>query len=218
MAVPYILRMIAEGEHQQQDFKMRVDDARKIARTLVAFANSDGGRLLVGVKDNGNVCGVRPDEEYHMLETAAQQHCRPALALEVQLWKSDHRTVMEVRVSPSANRPHQAEVEPGEWKAFIRRGDQNLPAPGVLLEVWRHGEELRPWHYTHTEREMSLFRELASHPEGLSLSALIRAVRMPRPAMVRLLARCIRWKLVELDFRQDQAIYRLVRGTGNFAG
>ena len=48
----YVQQMIEEGE-QTQDFKMRIDDAAKIARTLVAFANTDGGRLLIGVKDNG---------------------------------------------------------------------------------------------------------------------------------------------------------------------
>ena len=58
----FIIEMIAEGEHQQQDFKMRIEDTRKIARTLVAFANTDGGRLLIGVKDNGTVCGVVPEE------------------------------------------------------------------------------------------------------------------------------------------------------------
>lgn len=36
-------RLIAQGEHQQQDFKYEISDARKIARTLSAFANTDGG-------------------------------------------------------------------------------------------------------------------------------------------------------------------------------
>ena len=66
----YVLQMIEEGEHQSQDFKMRVDDARKIARTIVAFANSDGGRLLIGVKDNGGIVGVRAEEEVHVIEMA----------------------------------------------------------------------------------------------------------------------------------------------------
>ncbi|WP_302323539.1 helix-turn-helix domain-containing protein, partial [Bacteroides caecimuris] len=47
----YIHALIAEGEHQQQDFKFEISDARKIAKTLSAFANTDGGRLLIGVKD-----------------------------------------------------------------------------------------------------------------------------------------------------------------------
>ena len=56
----YVLQMIEEGEHQTQDFKMRVDDAPRRSRgRLVAFANTEGGRLLVGVKDNGAVAGVK---------------------------------------------------------------------------------------------------------------------------------------------------------------
>jgi len=42
----HIHRLIAEGEHQRLDFKFEISDARKIARTLVAFANTDGGRIL----------------------------------------------------------------------------------------------------------------------------------------------------------------------------
>ena len=75
--------MIAEGEHQQQDFKTRIDDSRKIARTLVAFANADGGRLLIGVKDNGTVSGVRVDEELHMVEAAAEMYCQACCGLSV---------------------------------------------------------------------------------------------------------------------------------------
>ena len=69
--------MIAEGEHQQQDFKFEISDARKIAKTLSAFANTDGGRLLIGVKDNGKIAGVRSEEEKYMIEAAAQLYCIP---------------------------------------------------------------------------------------------------------------------------------------------
>ena len=58
-----IQRLIAEGEHLHQDFKFAISDARKIARTFSAFANAGGGHLLVGVKDNGVVAGIRTDEE-----------------------------------------------------------------------------------------------------------------------------------------------------------
>ena len=73
----YIHLLIAEGEHQRQDFKFEISDARKIAKTLSAFANTDGGRLLIGVKDNGKIAGVRSDEEQYMIEAAAQMYCQP---------------------------------------------------------------------------------------------------------------------------------------------
>ena len=67
----YIHSLIAEGEHQQQDFKFEISDARKIAKSLSAFANTEGGRLLIGVKDNGKIAGIRSDEEKYMMEAAA---------------------------------------------------------------------------------------------------------------------------------------------------
>jgi len=73
----FIHNLIEEGEHQQLDFKFEISDSKKIARSLVAFANTDGGKLLVGVKDNGAIAGVRSDEEFHMVEAAAQLYCRP---------------------------------------------------------------------------------------------------------------------------------------------
>jgi hypothetical protein len=62
-----LLKLIQQGEHQTQDFKYCISDSRKIARSLVAFANTDGGRLLVGVKDNGRIAGLRSEEEYYSI-------------------------------------------------------------------------------------------------------------------------------------------------------
>ena len=60
----YILDLISQGEHQNQDFKFEINDAKKIARTLVAFSNADGGKLFIGIKDNGKITGVSSEEEY----------------------------------------------------------------------------------------------------------------------------------------------------------
>ena len=70
----YIHRLISEGEHVHQDFKFEISDARKIAKSISAFANTEGGRLLVGVKDNGKIAGVRSEEEIYMIEAAAQRY------------------------------------------------------------------------------------------------------------------------------------------------
>lgn len=78
----YIQQLISEGEHIQQDFKFAISDARKIARSISAFANTQGGRLLIGVKDNGKIAGVRSEEEIYMIEAAARMYCRPQVELE----------------------------------------------------------------------------------------------------------------------------------------
>lgn len=68
----YIHNLIEEGEHEHQDFKFAISDAAKIAHSISAFANNDGGRLLIGVKDNGNISGVRSEEDVFVVEQAAQ--------------------------------------------------------------------------------------------------------------------------------------------------
>jgi predicted HTH transcriptional regulator len=62
----FLFKLIEEGEHQQQDFKYCINDSKKIAKSLVAFANTDGGRLLIGVKDNGKITGIKSDEEFYV--------------------------------------------------------------------------------------------------------------------------------------------------------
>ena len=75
----YLLSLISEGEHQQQDFKYKVADALKLAKSVSAFANTDGGRLLIGVRDDGHLSGVRSEEEIFMMQAAATNYCRPAV-------------------------------------------------------------------------------------------------------------------------------------------
>ncbi|MFN0032323.1 MAG: helix-turn-helix domain-containing protein [Flavobacteriales bacterium] len=206
--MPYIENKIAEGEHQRQDFKYAVNDSRKIAISLCAFANSDGGRLLIGVKDNGTVAGVKPDEEIHMVEAAAEVYCRPVVPFEHHLWKSDNRYVLEVIVEPSADMPHYVIDADGNYKAYIRRADQNLPAGAVLMEVWRGSEPDRPQKYFHTEKEKRIFNALQQHMR-LTLSQLVRHTHIPRNVMIKLLARFIRWELIMLHYENDQQLFQL---------
>ena len=94
----YLKKLIAEGENQQLDFKYCISDSRKIARTLSAFANSDGGRLLIGVRDNGSIAGIKSDEEYYMVDTAAHLFCRPEIAFTIKQHITGGKTILEVEV------------------------------------------------------------------------------------------------------------------------
>ena len=107
----YIHALIAEGEHQQQDFKFEISDARKIAKTLSAFSNTDGGRLLIGVKDNGKIAGVRSDEEQYMIEAAARLYCRPEVSYSMQTYQVEGRSVLLVQIDESDRKPVYAKDE-----------------------------------------------------------------------------------------------------------
>jgi predicted HTH transcriptional regulator len=133
----YLRKLIAEGENQQLDFKYCISDSRKIARTLTAFANSDGGRLLIGVRDNGSIAGIRSDEEFYMVDTAAQLFCRPDISFTIKQHTTGGKTLLEVEVIKGNKRPYQAKDENGKWLTYFRHNDQNLVANKVLLQIWR---------------------------------------------------------------------------------
>ena len=102
----HILQLVTEGEHVHQDFKFAITDACKIARSLSAFSNTEGGRLLVGVKDNGKIAGIRSAEEIYMVEVAATRYCRPSVTLDSQIYKVDGKDVLEVSVAESQHKPY----------------------------------------------------------------------------------------------------------------
>lgn len=129
--------LIAQGEHQQQDFKFEVSDSKKIARTLSAFANTDGGRLLIGVKDNGVIAGVQGDEEYYMIEAASTMYTRPQVPFTAKRWEVNGKTVLEVTVEPCLERPCLAPDKDDNYKAYIRVHDENKLANAILLLSWK---------------------------------------------------------------------------------
>ncbi len=137
----YLRDLISGGENQQLDFKYCVSDSRKIARTLSAFSNSDGGRLLIGVRDNGSIAGIKSDEEIYMVDTAASLFCRPEINYTIKQHTAGVKTILEVEVLRGNKRPYQAKDENGKWISYFRHNDQNLVANRVLLQVWRKEEK-----------------------------------------------------------------------------
>lgn len=128
--------LIAQGEHQQLDFKFEVSDSKKIARTLSAFANTDGGRLLIGVKDNGHITGIQGDEEYYMIEAASAMYTKPVVPFIATRWEIKGRTVLEITIAPGTDKPYFAADKDDTYRAYIRVADENKPANEVLLFAW----------------------------------------------------------------------------------
>jgi predicted HTH transcriptional regulator len=133
----YIRKLIAMGEHQQLDFKFGINDSRKIARTLVAFANSDGGRLLIGVKDNGSIAGVRSEEEFYMVQAASEMYTRPVVPFEVKEWTVNQKKVLEIIVPAMNDGLHSAPVEKDDYLIYIRVKDENYPVNSVWLKAYK---------------------------------------------------------------------------------
>ena len=182
--------MIAEGEHQRQDFKYCINDSRKIARSMVAFANTDGGRLLLGIRDNGSIAGIQSDEEYYMAEAAAKLYSKPPINFQTVQWQIDGKSVLEIVVPKRDDIPHLAQNEDGKWLVYIRKDDQNIVAPAILLKVWEQQKSPLGVHIRFSGEEKRLLSLLETN-QNLSLSQFSRQAKLPRWKAERILVKLI---------------------------
>ena len=190
----YLQRLISEGEHQQQDFKYRISDARKLAKSVSAFANTDGGRLLIGVRDDGHMSGVRSEEEIYMMHQAAYRYCRPEASIKFDTYHVEGRTIVIATVPPSETRPVCALGDDDKPRAYIRIADENFVASPVHLAMWRDAQNARGAMMTYTNRVSQLLDSLQGG--ALTLNQLVRRTKIPRPKVIMLLARLIRFNIV----------------------
>ena len=203
----FLLNLIQEGEHQQLDFKYRVADACKLAKSVSAFANTYGGRLLIGVRDDGHLSGVRSEEEIYMMHQAAYKYCKPEASIKFDTYHVEGRTIVVATVPPSDKRPVCALDEEGKLRAYIRIADENIVASPVHLALWREAQKPKGSVMTYD----TTVRQLLDAMQGRqTLNQIVRLSRLPRPKVIILLARLIRFGTVQWEYTDQQFLFSLV--------
>jgi predicted HTH transcriptional regulator len=202
-------KLIDEGEHQQQDFKFCVNDSKKIAKSLVAFANTSGGRLLIGVKDNGRVAGIKSDEEFYMVESAAKIHSKPTINFLTKQWHIDGKTVLEIQVEPSSYKPHFAKDENGKWLAYIRCADENLLAHKIQIEVWKKQRSSKGIYFSYSDDEKFLINYLRQNP-SISFSKFIRLAHISRKKAEEILSNFVTMEVLKLETSIKGTLFSLI--------
>lgn len=209
----HIQNLIQEGEHQMLDFKFEISDSRRIARTLAAFANTDGGRLLVGVKDNGAIAGVRSDEEIHMIQAAAEMYCQPPVHYSTEEWEINGKTVLEVIIPKDKTDKHKAPDNQGDYKIFVRVRDENLVADSVLIKVWKSDKFARPAKIKFTAPETELLHYLSENKE-ITLQDFQQLAHISKRKAEAILADFVLVGTIQLIQTNQGSFFRLTEDSG----
>jgi len=128
-----IRKWIADGEGPNLDFKQTITSAAKISRSIVAFANSRGGKIVVGIGDHGHIIGVDADEEMYELEKSAAKFCVPAIELEFEQYVHYGKMILIAHVVESNKKPHFAIDKKGRQKIYVRIADECV-VPNKTIE------------------------------------------------------------------------------------
>lgn len=195
----YLEALISGGEGLELDFKKTIRDSRKIARSLVAFANTRGGRLLIGVRDNGTLAGVESEEEVYMVESAALVYCRPEVKFSAQAHRLEGKTILEIIIPADGSTLYEAQNEEGKWEILIRDGDECRTAAREYAEIVRLRRQNKGSLLKMGPVERRVLEILRDQPEGYGVREVTRKIKAPVWKVARLLTRLAAADIVGYD-------------------
>jgi len=132
-----IIQLLDQGEGQQVEFDKVIPSPDDIAREYVAFANSDGGHLILGIDDkNKHLMGVDLEENtVDKLMKVGSEKCIPAITPHVEIMERSGKHIIDVTVNEGDEKPYRTDEI-----CYIR--DNNISRPAREREE----EEIKsPW-------------------------------------------------------------------------
>ena len=125
-----LLREIQKGESKTLEFKQQLPKGQQIAKTLIAFANSSGGKLIVGVSDDRQLVGIREDifDLQDKITSMIYELCSPQLAAQIYIENIAGVELLVVEVARGSLFPYYLKSVGREQGTYIRLGASNRVA------------------------------------------------------------------------------------------
>jgi predicted HTH transcriptional regulator len=156
-------KLVAQGEGSSLEFKRKANHPEKIICEMAAFANTQGGTLLVGVSDDGTLPGLKfPDEEAFAIRNALKKYCRPGIVYKEHLISlSENRFILSYEIFPGNKKPHYIVYQKLKPEVFVRVADKSIKASREVEEIIRRRQHKRDIQFTYGEHEKMLMQYLS---------------------------------------------------------
>jgi predicted HTH transcriptional regulator len=202
-----IKKLIFEGEGVTLDFKKTITSCEKIARTMTSFANNKGGRLLIGVADDGTIKGVKSeDEERYMITKAAQLFARPALEPTFEEIYVDDKLVLVVEIEESSTKPHYALAEDGKWWVYVRVRDKSVLASKIVVDVLKRAADDKGVLIEYSAKEKALL-EYLDKMDRINIKEYCELLKLSRRNAQRILVNMILSGVIRIHTTEKEEYY-----------
>ena len=120
-----LIQLLDQGEGQQVEFDKVIPSPDDIAREYVAFANSDGGHLILGIDDkNKHLMGIDLDENsLDKLMKIGQEKCVPAIHPIIEIMERSEKKILSITINEGDEKPYRTDEI-----CYIRDGNISRPA------------------------------------------------------------------------------------------
>lgn len=205
--------LIEEGENLHCEFKRKFSSHEKIAREMIAFANTKGGYLLFGVDDNKDVVGVESEKsESELIKDAATNFCEPPLDFNIDYIDMNGKEVVIVEVPESNKKPHRLQdyknvFDINNAVVTIRVKDKSVQASKEMVRILRaQSNNLQLKNYSLGPEEKFVFSYLANN-ETISVKELSKAINISDRRASRTLVKLVRANLLMLHTKDNGEEY-----------
>lgn len=193
--------LIFDGENQNVEFKRKIASNFKIARSFVSFANTDGGLLLLGVGDSGEIIGIESEKnECEELNIIANYYCTPAVEINIEIIPFREKDIIVVEIPKSNVKPHYAISDNKNLIAFVRVSNESVEMNETLLNILKN-ENKSIQNYSIGEYEKKIFEYIDTN-EIITVSDVEKLLNVPKRKATRLLTNLHRIKLLEYKFEK----------------
>ena len=129
-----------EAESHTLEFKSSLPKNDQIIKTIIGFCNQAGGRLILGVNDDGKIIGIEENEVMKLmewLEHAIYQATTPPIIPKILLQRIADKLILVLKVSSGMNKPYYKKNEGLERGTYVRVGRSTLRATSDMIEELR---------------------------------------------------------------------------------
>jgi predicted HTH transcriptional regulator len=201
-----IRKLIEQGEGVNLDFKQLVQNPSKIAKSMVSFANTHGGILLIGVRDNGTIAGIKTEEEFHMIDLAATFYSKPEIQFTVETHTIEGKSILLVNIPVGEDQPYYAKGEDEKWWVYVRVNDNCILASKTTVDFMhakKHAAKV-----TLGKIEQNILSFLRDN-ERATQSELCKAFNMGNRRMGRILVDLMRIQAIRSHTFEKTEFYTL---------
>lgn len=122
MSTEEIETIIKRGENEKIEFKINIPKStEELAKTVVAFANTFGGTILIGVNDNAEVLGFSDLKGEERLRNILRSYCEPPINPIIEIKNVQEKPILLIHVNEGKDKPYTIRGK----GAFIRSGSTN---------------------------------------------------------------------------------------------
>lgn len=206
--------IIENGENSQVEFKRKFTEPEKIAKEMIAFANTKGGRLLFGIDDDKSVVGVESEKgEIEYIDLAARFYCEPEINYTIDIMHIYRKDVIVVNIDESRLKPHRL-IENGKEeedlnKVYIRVNDKSMLASKETIKVLKRlNPDAPPQVINLGDKEKALLEYLADH-ERITLRQFREMLNLSNRRASRILVNLVRADLIRMHNFDKEDFYTL---------